>query len=221
MSMNDALRRRRLVSLTLAALFAALTAAGTFITIPLYPVPVVLQNFFVLLSGMVLGPVSGGAAAGLYLLAGALGAPVFAGASGGLAHFFGPTGGFLAGYFLSAVTAGCIAGRPCAGVRTPLWRIVLAAFAGMLIVYVPGLFRLGMVLRPEALGAIASAFLAGDSLPFIPGFVRRALGGMDTLWLGTLAAGFFPFVIGDLIKVIAAIFAAPRLRRAAASRLDS
>ena len=219
--MGDVSRRRRLAGLTLAALFAALTAAGTFITIPLYPVPVVLQNFFVLLSGMVLGPALGGAAAALYLLAGALGAPVFAGASGGIARFFGPTGGFLAGYLLSALVAGFIAGRPRAGRKAPRWRIVLASFAGMLVVYVPGLFRLGMVLRPEALGAIASAFLAGDSLPFIPGFVRRALGGMDPVWLGTLVAGFFPFITGDFVKALAAILAAPRLRRAAASPLDA
>jgi biotin transport system substrate-specific component len=217
---EDMLRgRRNLARLALAALFAALTAAGTFITIPLYPVPVVLQNFFVLLSGMTLGPVLGASAAVLYLAAGLIGAPVFAGASGGLHHFFGPTGGFLLGYPLSALAAGCIAGRPRAGREVSCPRLAAAAFIGVFVVYVPGLLRLGAVLKPEALGKIAADFLAGDSLKFIPGFVRNAFAGMDPLWLGTAAAGLFPFLIGDMVKAAAAIIIAPRLRRAAADQI--
>ncbi|RLB94363.1 MAG: biotin transporter BioY, partial [Deltaproteobacteria bacterium] len=38
-------------------LFAALIAMGAFIAIPLGPVPIVLQNMFVLLAGIILGPV--------------------------------------------------------------------------------------------------------------------------------------------------------------------
>ena len=45
---------------------------------------------------------------GLYLLVGAIGMPVFAGGRGGLAHFFGPTGGYLFGYILSAWITGLI-----------------------------------------------------------------------------------------------------------------
>jgi len=78
------------VKITLMALFAALIAAGTFIAIPIGPIPIVLQNFFALLSGLVLGPFLGAAAAGLYLLAGILSLPVFAGLSGGIARFAGP-----------------------------------------------------------------------------------------------------------------------------------
>ncbi|MDR2182111.1 MAG: biotin transporter BioY, partial [Treponema sp.] len=106
--------RRPLAALSLTALFAALIAAGAFISFPLpfSPVPVVLQNFFAVLSGLVLGPVRGSAAVALYLLAGALGLPVFAGAAGGIAHFAGPTGGFLAGYLLAGLAAGLIAGKP-------------------------------------------------------------------------------------------------------------
>ena len=61
---------RTLIRIALIALFAALTAAGAFIAIPIGPVPIVLQNLFALLSGLILGPLMGGASVGLYLLAG-------------------------------------------------------------------------------------------------------------------------------------------------------
>ena len=58
--------RRALTRISLTALFAALIAGGTFISIPLpfSPVPIVLQNLFALLAGLLLGPVLGGAAVG-------------------------------------------------------------------------------------------------------------------------------------------------------------
>ncbi|MDR2746781.1 MAG: biotin transporter BioY [Treponema sp.] len=158
-------KRRRISGLVLAALFGALIAAGTFISIPLpfSPVPVVLQNLFSLLAGLVLGPALGAAAVGLYLLAGIIGAPVFAGASGGIARALGPTGGFLLGYLFSAFTAGLIAGRPRRGTQVPLRRIILAVLAGLLVIYLPGLLRLRF-----AVGSWGKALIAGF-LPFIPG----------------------------------------------------
>ncbi|GHT53946.1 biotin biosynthesis protein BioY [Spirochaetia bacterium] len=182
-------KRRTITGITLAALFGALIAAGTFIAIPLpfSPVPMVLQNLFALLAGLILGPFLGAAAVGLYLIAGIIGAPVFAGASGGIARIIGPTGGFLFGYLLAAFTAGLIAGRPRPDVKTPVWRIIIAALAGLLIVYVPGVIRLKFAL--------------------------------DAGWGKALASGFIPFIIGDALKGAAAIIIAPRLRRVAADQL--
>ena len=181
---------RTLTALSLTALFAALIAAGTFISIPLpfSPVPIVLQNLFALLAGLVLGPVLGAAAAGLYLIAGIIGAPVFAGASGGLARLLGPTGGFLAGYVLAAFIAGLIAGFPSPGKKISLRRIILAAALGLLAVYAPGLL-----------------------------WLKISTGGT---WFAVFSGGFIPFIPGDLIKGCAAVVAAPRLRRAAAALLS-
>lgn len=175
----------------LVALFAALTAAGTFIAVPVpgSAVPVVLQNLFALLSGLVLGPLMGTAAVGVYLLVGAVGLPVFAGAKGGVAHFFGPTGGYLLGYALCALVAGTIVGRPRAGRSTPLWLIAAAAAAGILAVYLPGVLRLKAVLQAD--------------------------------WPKALAVGFLPFVVGDAVKVAAAAAVAGRLRRTVADKLDA
>jgi biotin transport system substrate-specific component len=180
---------RAIVNITLTALFAALIAGGTFVSIPLpfSPVPIVLQNLFIVLAGLVLGPLLGSAAAALYLIAGALGAPVFAGAAGGIAHFAGPTGGFLAGYFFAALTAGLIAGRPRVDKPIQLGQLIPAAAAGFLVVYVPGVI-----------------------------WLKHIIGS----WPGALAGGFFPFLIGDAIKAVIAVIAAPRLRRAAADILN-
>ena len=86
-----------------ASLLAALTAAGGYIQLPIGPVPIVLQNLFVLVAGLILGPRWGLTSMGIYLLLGLVGFPVFAGGKGGLAHLMGPTGGYLLGFL-----AGCL-----------------------------------------------------------------------------------------------------------------
>jgi len=181
---------RLLIRIAFTALFAALTAAGAFIAIPLGPVPIVLQNLLALLSGLVLGPVLGSAAVGLFLLAGLLNFPVFSGGGGGIVRFAGPTGGYLFGYLLAALTAGLIAGRPRANAGKKVFqpRIIIAVIAGFLVIYIPGLIWL------KARVALA--------------------------WGKTLLTGFVPFIIGDVIKGITAVLIVPRLRRIAADFLD-
>lgn len=175
-------RPKTALRVSLTALFAALIAAGAFISvpIPISPVPVALQNLFVVLAGIILGPGLASTSIITYLVIGALGAPVFAGAKGGLAHFFGPTGGYLFGYLLAAPLAAWIAGKK--PIKTPLSpRLIIAVLSAFLIIYLPGLARL------------------------------KAL--LNTDWPKTLAAGFLPFIIGDVFKALAVIALAPRLRR--------
>jgi biotin transport system substrate-specific component len=189
-SVSVSARRRSLFRVTLTALFAALTAAGAFISIPLpfSPVPIVLQNLFALLSGLVLGPLMGPLAVLVYLAAGAIGAPVFAGGTGGFVRFLGPTGGFLFGYLLAALVAGLFTGLPRQGRSIPLWRIITGAILGMLIVYLPGLVQLKLI--------------------------------SGLAWPQTFAAGCIPFIPGDAIKCAAAVLVTPRLRRLVAAQLD-
>ncbi|WFS62255.1 biotin transporter BioY [Pseudodesulfovibrio thermohalotolerans] len=92
--------------LTWTALMAALIGAGAYLNLPIGPVPVSLQTFFVALAGFALGPKRGALAVGLYLLAGIAGLPVFAGGKSGLGHLCGPTGGFLIGFIFYAFIAG-------------------------------------------------------------------------------------------------------------------
>ncbi|NDV19705.1 biotin transporter BioY [Pseudodesulfovibrio sp. JC047] len=88
------------------ALLAALISVGAFLVVPIGPVPVSMQPFFIFLTGFILGPKRGVLAVGLYLLAGTIGLPVFSGGRSGLGHLFGPTGGYLFGFVLSAWLCG-------------------------------------------------------------------------------------------------------------------
>ena len=163
--------------LVLVALAVALIIAGAYLIVPIpgSPVPVVLQNLFVVVAGMVLGPVRGTAAVGLYLAMGAAGLPVLAGGSGGIAYFAGPTGGYLIGFLAAALFSGVVArGRP--GVV----RDTIAAVAGMVVIYLFGVPWLKTVL--------------------------------DLSWPGAAAAGLFPFLFGDAVKVVVAV-ATARLAR--------
>src|SRR5438105_15503972 len=76
-----------------ASLFIAVCARVT-VPLPFSPVPLTLQNFGVLLVGLLLGSRRGFAALLVYLIEGASGMPVFNPVGlGGVAQLFGPTGG--------------------------------------------------------------------------------------------------------------------------------
>jgi len=93
-----------------ASLFVALCARVT-VPLPFTPVPLTVQNFGVLLVGLLLGSRRGFAALALYLVEGAAGLPVFSPSTLGLhgvAQILGPTGGFLMAYPFVAFLAGLI-----------------------------------------------------------------------------------------------------------------
>ncbi|QTA79251.1 Biotin transporter [Desulfonema limicola] len=146
-----------------ASLFAALTAAGAYLAIPMGPVPIVLQNLFVLLTGLLLGSRWGLASIGIYLLAGAIGLPVFAGGTGGIARIFGPTGGYLLSYLPAVYILGIIAEK---GQKTgkPFVFDLIAMICACLIVYGIGVPWLKLMTGMDW----AKAFSAG-MLPFLPG----------------------------------------------------
>jgi biotin transport system substrate-specific component len=117
-----------------ASLLVALCAK---VTVPLpTPVPLTLQNFGVLLVGLLLGSRRGFAALALYLVEGASGLPVFSPAGpGGVAQIIGPSGGFLMAYPLVAFTAGWIYEHTS---RRFAWAAV-AGFAAELVLFAGGL----------------------------------------------------------------------------------
>jgi biotin transport system substrate-specific component len=155
-----------LQKMVLAALMAALTAAGAYMVIPIGPVPIVLQNLFVLLSGLLLGSRWGAASIGVYLLAGFLGLPVFAGGTSGLAKLMGPTGGYLVGFLAAAYLVGLVAER--SGGR--LWINLLGLVAGSLLIYLCGVTWLKTILDISLAKALAMGmwpFLPGDAAKIV------------------------------------------------------
>jgi biotin transport system substrate-specific component len=95
-----------------ATLFVALCAHITIPLLPLTPVPLTVQNFGVLLVGLLLGSRRGFAAMMLYIVEGMAGLPVFSPTGpGGVLQLFGPTGGFLLAYPFVAFVAGYLFDR--------------------------------------------------------------------------------------------------------------
>jgi biotin transport system substrate-specific component len=147
----------------LASLMAALTAVGAYIYVPVGPVPIVLTTLFVLLSGLLLGSRWGLASMAVYLLVGAIGMPVFAGGRGGFPHFFGPTGGYLFGYALSAWVTGLVSERS----RGLLVIEIAAVVAGAVSIYLVGVPWLKGVTQMSWTKAVMVGmvpFLIGDTL---------------------------------------------------------
>ncbi len=152
-----------------ASLLAALIAAGAYLALPIGPVPVVLQNLFVFLAGLLLGSRWGVASVGVYLLAGALGLPVFAGGIGGIGRLAGPTGGYLVGFLPAVFVIGLITEKAKDGVLIE----VMAMVCGTVIIYLFGVTWLKLLTRMTL--------------------------------SKTLAIGLYPFLLGDSIKIAAAV----------------
>jgi biotin transport system substrate-specific component len=148
-----------------ASLFAALTAAGAWIAIPLPYVPVTLQTLFTMLSGALLGPYFGALAMIVYVLLGLIGLPVYAQGQSGLGTLVGPAGGYLIGFVVGAVVIGLLARMK----KKPgfLW-LCMAMAVGELVVYVFGIAQLSFV----AGMSLDKAILVG-ALPFVPGDILK------------------------------------------------
>jgi len=176
----------------LAALFSALIGMGAIMRIPLKPVPVTMQVFFVLLSGLALGPSWAFASVLMYLLAGISGAPFFASPPhAGPQVLAGPTGGYLVGFAMAAYVAGWLHRRMLAGGRRghlyALMAALSASIAGIAAIYACGwswlsawlqlhganpadAFRLGV--KPFILIDLGKAVLAALAVHGLPGKLR-------------------------------------------------
>jgi len=150
-------------------LFAALTAIGAQIAIPIGTVPITLQVLFVLLSGLILGSKLGFLSQLVYLFMGAIGLPVFANFSGGFGHIYGPTGGYLLSFPIAAFLAGLVSER---GRRIKDY--AMGSAIGILAIYLLGWLRLGLFMG----GDFEKAFLLGVA-PFIP--IDALKGGLAVL----------------------------------------
>ena len=95
------------IDITLIALFAALMAICSWISIPL-TVPFTLQTFAVFVTLEIIGGKRGTLSILVFLLLGAIGVPVFAGFSSGPGVIAGPTGGYIVGFLLTALIIGLL-----------------------------------------------------------------------------------------------------------------
>ena len=140
-------------------LFAALTAAGAQVDVPMTPVPMTLQSLAVVVAGGVLGARLGAASMLLYLAAAAVGLPVLSDGASGVAALTGATAGYLAGFVLAAAAVGAVARR--GGLIRPIPGIALLSAAHLLILG-PGVIWLSRAIGwPDALSGGFTPFLIG------------------------------------------------------------
>ena len=165
------------------ALVTALTAAASQISIPLpfTPVPFTFQPMVVLVGAMALGARLGMTSQLVYLALGIAGLPVFA-ASPILPQGLARLFGPTGGYLMAYPFAAFVAGALAErGLDRRYVTSVAAMLAGLAIVFAGGVLWLGLFM-PSARGLSAA-----------------------------LAAGFYPFVLEDLAKLLAAAIVMPRL----------
>jgi biotin transport system substrate-specific component len=165
--------------IVLSFAFACLTGimAQIAIRLPWTPVPVTGQTFAVLISSMLLGRNWGGISQIIYAAIGITLIPWFSGWTGGIGVLAGPTGGYLIGFIIAAF----FLGRFFDGVNQ--WngffrKLGLLLFANFIIIYGCGLLQLYIWISLVDRGSIGL--------------------------LSLLMAGVFPFILGDLIKVVGA-----------------
>lgn len=159
----------------LGSLFIAVCAQ---ITVPMYPVPVTLQTFAVLLVGYAFGARMGAITVLAYLAEGALGLPVFAKMMNGAA-FVGPTAGFLVGFVGMAFLAGLASDR---GIKN-VFALSAIGIAISLALYIPGVAW--AMSFAEMLGLETQKWGAGD---------------FASVWKWYMS----PFLIGDAVKAVLA-----------------
>lgn len=158
---------------------AAITGLAAQVRVPLpwTPVPITGQTLAALLAGVLLGRWYGGLSMAIYAGLGAAGLVWFSGWSGGIGHLAGPTGGYIIGFILAALFLGYVSNKYPKARSLPAM-LGLMLFADFVLIYVPGLLQLHLWLN----------------------LVR----GQTTSLYQVLGMGLFPFVAGDLIKVITA-----------------
>ncbi len=157
----------------MVGLFAALTAVGAFIRIPLPYVPITLQVFFVILAGLLLGPKLGALSQLVYVIVGLIGIPIFA-EGGGPGYIFHPSFGYLIGFIAAAWVMGKLNYNKD---KLPSKiRILYSSLIAVIVIYIFGIPYLYLALN----------FFIGKEVPFMTAV--------------TIGLGYLP---GDAIKIAA------------------
>lgn len=130
--------RMSTLSLVYCGMFASLMMIGANITafapfLVVGSVPITLQTFFAVLSGLLLGSRLGAIAMTVYMFIGLAGAPVFAKFSGGFGSVISPTFGFIVSFIFVAYIAGKIVER-----NNKLHSYIIASLVAMVVNYVFG-----------------------------------------------------------------------------------
>ena len=145
------------------ALFAALIAVCTWITVP-GTVPFTMQTFAVMVAVGLLDTGRGLASVALYLALGLCGVPVFSGFRGGVGVLAGTTGGYLVGFLFAALVTGLLI-RAFGSSAVSLF---LSMCAGVAICYLFGTVWFYVLTVSRGGDTAFLAIMAKCVFPFIP-----------------------------------------------------
>jgi biotin transport system substrate-specific component len=190
--------------------FAGLVAvcAQIAVRLPWTTVPITGQTFAVLVTGGALGAWRGAGALTAYMLMGMAGISVFAPGSGATVgtwdvHFILPwsgthalpwdisSGGYIVGFIFAAALVGFLAERHWD--RKP-W-VHLGMLLGNIVLYIPGILWLAYLIGTDwvhPVGKPLGELIAGSST-----------------WDKALKGGLYPFIVGDLMKLVLASLTLP------------
>lgn len=168
--------RSRALAVDAALILAGAAIVGILaqVSIPMWPVPITGQTLGMSLVGAALGARRGALSMASYACLGFAGVPWFAGFTGGPAALSKPTLGYIIGFIVTAWTVGYFAERHWDRSAVKAFVMYLAT---SLIVFAFGVTYMWWFL---------SAGVSGGAEPMS--------------FNAALAAGFYPFIVGDIIK---------------------
>jgi biotin transport system substrate-specific component len=150
--------------LVFTALFAALTALGAFLQIPVKPVAVTLQFLFTAMAGILLGRRYGALSQLVYVALGLVGLPIFT-SGGGPGYVFQPSFGFLLGLIPCAWVIGYLSRKRDGA----LW-LAASCFGGLAVLYLVGIPYMVVILNAYLGKSMdLKAILMAGMVPFLPG----------------------------------------------------
>ncbi len=159
-------RRNLIVTLTLSALFCTLIIIGSFIRIPMpNMMPVTMQTFFILLTGLVLPLKASTLAVITYIVLGLIGLPIFSG-GGGLGYVLTPSFGFIIGFLFSTVIISVLSQKL---IKAKLWQFICISTLGISITYIIGVIYFAFITNIHNHNHYSAIwFIQTVFLPFIP-----------------------------------------------------
>lgn len=154
--------------LTKIALLVALLSVSSYIIIPLpfSPVSITAQTIVINLIALILTAGQTAITIGIWVLLGAVGFPVFSGGTGGLGRLFGPTGGYILGYFIAAIVISLLKGKK----NQMFHYCVVTIILGIPIIYLFGWSWMKFVTEMEWKASFFAAVV-----PFFPGDIVKCI----------------------------------------------
>lgn len=189
-SRTKTIRKGKAYDMAYIAVFTVLMAICSWISIPT-AIPFTLQTFAIFLAVLLLGGRRGTIAVTIYVLLGTIGVPVFSGFSGGIGIIIGTTGGYIAGFILSALVmwlAERLFGRK-------LWVQIISMILGLAVCYAAGTLWF-MLVYMKTTGPIGLATVLGWCV--IPFLIPDALKITLALTLSRILRKPLAGIIGEL-----------------------